>query len=183
MSQPSFSPASALSFGAQGASALGALMVGQNNAATAIRQGQTAYLGAEANALNLQEAAEITDLKATETDTIMRQRLQGVLANIQAVSASANVDMRSPSVEAVYSRTEKVAQDQDYAQIFNAHLQSAEDRSSALLQLWGGQNALQAGYSNASSYQTSGLLTAAGGLMKGLSGMMGSAGWGALLAL
>lgn len=149
-----------------GSSIYGGFAKGRNDAAA----GESGYLNGMAGAMQSALAAGVADLKATQTDTALRERLGSTLANISAMAASANLDSRSPTTQAIYNRTEGQAMAAGAIIQSNLHFQSSMLRSSSIMQAMGAQAALEQGYSNRDTDIINGILGAGGSLMKSFAG-------------
>lgn len=163
--------ASGLSLASTGLSAIGSISQGQTAASNARKQGMSDFMSAIYNSEQAQLAAEVGDLKATQTDTYMRNRMGGAMANIDVVLANTGQQDSSPSAWAVKNKFEA---DSDYArsmQNWNTRMQSQADRNASMLYMMSGMNAMDAANKNASALETNGFLGAAGGVLKGLSGL------------
>lgn len=160
-----------MSLAAAGLSAGSSILGGFTNASNSAAQGEAAYMRGMQGAYGSALAGELADLKATQTDTALRQQLGSSLANIRAMAASANLDSRSPTTQAIFNRTQYVGMQADATMQQSLHLESMMDRSSSVLQAMGAQQALQAGYANGPMQILNGMLGGAGSLLKSASGM------------
>lgn len=159
-----------MSIAAAGLSAGSSIMSGFSKGASDAAAGESSYLNGMAGAMQSALAAGVADLKATQTDTALRERLGSTLANISAMAASANLDPRSPTTQAIYNRTEGQAMNADAIIQSNLHFQSSMLRSSSIMQAMGAQSALEQGYSNRDTDIINGILGAGGSLMKSFAG-------------
>jgi len=133
--------ASVLSVAAQGISSLAA--------------GSAQADGAEYQAQQAINSAQIGKTKAAQTDQYMRNQLQGSLANIMAVRASANTDPTDPTSEAILNSV-KGQGDANRAQaVENINQQVLTD-----------QNAASFYENSASNAMMGGVLGAFGSIMK-----------------
>lgn len=149
-----------------GSSIMGGFMRGRADAAA----GESSYLQGMQGAMQSALAAGVADLKATQTDMALRERLGSTLANISAMAASANLDSRSPTTTAIYNRTEGMGMQADAIMQSNLHFQSSMLRSASVMQAMGAQNALAAGYANDNTDIINGFLGAGGSLLKSFAG-------------
>lgn len=169
----------------------GALRIqGQND----LLQGQMTKSFDDFKASNLDIDATAGELKASETDVFMRDRLMGALSNITAVRASAGVAGDSPTGFAIMNRAEALGDTERQTRLDNIRQQIASDRSGAALERAAGLSALSQGQinqklkesgasqaeanaaqaeSNASAAKTSGMLSGFATLLQGISGMSG----------
>lgn len=159
-----------MSIAAAGLSAGSSIMGGFSRGAADAAAGESAYLQGMQGAMQSTLAAGVADLKATQTDMALRERLGSTLASISAMAASANLDSRSPTTQAIYNRTEAMGMQADAIMQSNLHFQSSMLRSSAMLQALGAQNALQQGYANDNTDIINGFLGAGGSLLKSFAG-------------
>ena len=164
------SGAEAMSVAAAGLSAGSNIVGGFGRGAASAAAGESSYLNGMAGAMQSALAAGVADLKATQTDTALRERLGSTLANISAMAASANLDPRSPTTQAIYNRTEGQAMNADAIMQSNLHFQSSMLRSASIMQAMGAQNALEQGYANRDTDIINGILGAGGSLMKSFAG-------------
>ncbi len=162
--------ASALSLGATGLSAFGSYSQGQTAASNARAQGQSTGFSRFYDAMQAQVAAQAGELKATETDTFLRRRTEGAMANIDAVLAGTGTVDSSPSSWAVKNRFEYLADEARTTQTSNIRMQAQSDRNAAQLYALSGVNAINAANQNASDLQLNGLLGAGGTIFKRLAG-------------
>lgn len=160
-----------LSLAATGLGAMGSISQGQTNAANARQQGQDQWMAAMYNSEQAKLAAQVGELRATQTDTFMRRQMEGVLSNVDAVSALSGATDNSPSTWAVRNRYENLADEARTTATSNIRLQAMADRNAAQMYQMSGMRAMQLADQNASAYETQGYLAAAGGLFKGLAGM------------
>jgi hypothetical protein len=129
-----FGPAAAaLPYAAAAASLGGGIMQGLGGAAANKQQ-----------AAQAERAAQIGLIKASDTDTYMRDELQTTLANIQAIRASVGAEA-SPTEYAVIDKQRQTSDRQRETEVFNARAQAKSDedaarfyRSSARMSLIGG---------------------------------------------
>lgn len=159
-----------MSIAAAGLSAGSSIMGGFARGSAAAAAGESAYLQGMGGAMQSVLAAGVADLKATQTDMALRERLGSTLANISAMAASANLDSRSPTTQAIYNRTQAMGMQADAVMQSNLHFQSSMLRSSSILQAMGAQNALQQGYANDNTEILNGFLGAGGSLMRSFAG-------------
>lgn len=177
--------AAGLSLASTGLSAFGLISQGKTAAAnsrakgesdflSALYQSQQALYGAEQSEL----AADIGDLKATQTATFLRQRALGALGNIDAVLANTGTEDSSPSSWAVKNRFQQQSEEVISQTGWNARMQSkalrqqaSYDRNASTLYMLSGMRAKAAAEDNASALETNGWMNAGGGVLKGLSGL------------
>ena len=110
-------------------------------------------------------AAKEGQLKATQTNAALSERMNQVRGNMSAVRAAAHTDPNSPTGAAVIGQQESAMEDQKRIQVSSIMSQSAMDAN-------------QAAYlRNASSTALlGGALGAAGSLFKGIGGLPGLSG-------
>lgn len=148
--------AAPLALAATGLSAFSSIMGGQRTAAGDAME--------ETNAL---DAATIGRTKAAQTDTDMRRTLQGQLANITAVRASAGLNPASPTGQAINSSVEARGDTNRTAALNNINAQVNMDQNAAAFYKMSAGDAI-----------TGGLLSAGGSILSGLSSAMGGFGLG-----
>ena len=102
----------ALSLASTGLGAFGMFEKGSTAAANDRQRGQSQFLSDMFSAEQAETNADMGWLKATQTDTFLREKLGGALANIDAVMANTGTADNSPSGWAVKNRYENQA---DYA--------------------------------------------------------------------
>jgi len=163
--------AGGLSAVSTGLSAFGSISEGQTKAANIRQQGEDKFLSSLYSSEQATLAAQVGDLKATQTDNYLRDQTQGQLANNYAELATTNTSDNSPTSWAVKNRFEQQADDTRTTATGNLRFQAQADRNAALLYMFSGYKAKQEAESNAQAAETSGFLGAAGGLLKGLSGI------------
>jgi hypothetical protein len=162
--------ASGLSLAATGLSAAGSYSQGRTAASNARAQGQSAGFSRFYDAMQAQLAAQAGELKATETDTFLRRRTEGALANIDAVLAGTGTVDSSPSSWAVKNRFEYLADEARTTQTGNIRRQAMADRNAAQLYALSGMNAINAANRSARQLEANGLMSAGGSLFKRLAG-------------
>jgi len=161
----------ALSLGATGLSTAFPILAGSTAAGNQLASGKANFRSSVMSASQANQAADYADLKATETDTYMRQRTAGALSNINAVQANTGATDNSPSNWAVRNNFE-TRSDQARAQMdLNYRLQSQQDRNASTLYALSGMNAMNVAQSNASKDMLGGLLGGAGKLLTGIAPM------------
>jgi len=163
--------AAPLSIAATGLSAFGSIASGNTAAQNAQANGQSQLFSSFYSAQQAQLAAQVGELRATQTDTYMRENTNNALANIDAVQALGGEADNSPSNWAVRNRYEYEADRSRNQQTANLRLQSQAQQNAAQLYMLSGLNAMNAANSNASNLQTNGLLGGAGALFHGLAGV------------
>ncbi|HEY8215374.1 MAG TPA: hypothetical protein VIG36_14735 [Methylocystis sp.] len=160
--------ASGLSLAATGLTGASYFLKGRTAASNARAQGQSAGFSRFYDAMQAQLAAQAGELKATETDTFLRRRTEGALANIDAVLAGTGTVDSSPSSWAVKNRFEYLADEARTTQTGNIRRQAMADRNAAQLYALSGMNAINAANQNARQLDVTGLLFAGGSLFKRL---------------
>jgi MoxR-like ATPase len=160
--------ASGLSLAATGLTGASYFLKGREAASSARAQGQSAGFSRFYDAMQAQLAAQAGELKATETDTFLRRRTEGALANIDAVLAGTGTVDSSPSSWAVKNRFEALADEARTTATSNIRRQAQADRNAAQLYALSGMNAINAANQNASQLDVTGLLFAGGSLFKRL---------------
>ena len=163
--------AAPLSIAATGLSVLGSVAQGNTAASNARSQGQSDMLSRFYDAQQMQLAAQVGELRATQTDNAMRENMNNAMANIDAVQALNGATDNSPSNWAVRNRYEYEADRARNQATSNLRMQADAQRNAANLYMLSGVGAMNAANSNASALQTNGLLGGAGALFKGLSGV------------
>lgn len=163
--------AAPLSLAATGLSAGGSIMSGITGASNARAQGRSQFLSSLYSATQAELAAEMGELKATQTDTYMRNQMGGALANIDAVLANTNTQDNSPSNWAVRNRAQEQGDEARVQRVSNIQLQAKADRNASILYMMSGMNAMSIANSNANAAMTNGILGAGGKLLSGLSGI------------
>src|SRR5581483_180402 len=114
-------------------------------------------------------------IKAAQTDAFMRDNLEGALANIRAVRASAG-DASSPTENAILNRAQAVGDQARMQKVANINEQVQEDRDAAAFYSAAGLSAIQAGERNARNIDLASDLTAGGQLLSAGS----KANWGGI---
>ena len=116
-----------------GLRAFGMFDKGITAAANDRQRGQSTFLSDMFSAEQAETNADMGWLKATQTDTFLREKMGAALANIDAVMANTGTADNSPSGWAVKNRYENQA---DYARdvtMFNNKMQVQSDRNAAQL--------------------------------------------------
>lgn len=126
--------ATGISLAATGLSAMGS-----------VDSGQAAAAGDEQQAQNALQAAQIGQLKATQTDTNMRQNLTSSLANILAVRASAGLNPNSPTGAAINANVEGRADINRTTAIDSINAQVTSDQDASAFYTQSANNALMGG--------------------------------------
>ena len=147
--------AAPLALAATGLAAAGSIMGAQRTAQGDVME--------ETNAL---DAATIGRTKAAQTDMDMRRTLQGQLANITAVRASAGLNPASPTGAAIGSSVEGAADRNRTVALNNINAQVNMDQNAAAFYKMSAGDAI-----------TGGLLSAGGTILSGLAGVLGNP-WG-----
>ena len=160
--------AAELSLAGAGLQAGGFFLKGRTAASNARAQGQSTGFSRFYDAMQAQIAAQAGELKATETDTFLRRRTEGALANIDAVLAGTGTVDSSPSSWAVKNRFEYLADEARTTQTGNIRRQVTADRNAAQLYALSGVNAINAANDNARDLDVLGLLSAGGSIFKSL---------------
>jgi hypothetical protein len=163
--------AGALSLASTGLSAMSSISQGKTNAANARRQGNEKWFEAYYQAGQLEISAQMGELKATQTADFMTRQMNGVEANIDAVSALSGATDNSPSTWAVRNRYQNQAEEARGQMQWNAKMDALSKRNAAALYRMSGEMAVRDAESNARDYETNGMLGAIGGVLKGFSGM------------
>lgn len=166
-------PVSFTSLAATGLSAFGGLSSGATAANNARQQGKSSFLSAMMSSEQAQLAAEEGQLKATQTDTAMRQQMGGALSTMHAVLANSGAQDNSPSGWAVANRFEQQSTEARVNSTTNIRMQAEASSNASLLYAMSGMNAMNIANGNASADMTNGMLSAGGSLLKGVSGMSG----------
>jgi len=170
-SNPASLAATGLSGAGTGLSALFPILQGSTAASNEIASGKGSFWSGIMSSEQSQLAADYADLKATQTDTFMRQRTAGALSNINAVLANTGTTDNSPSNWAVRNNFE-ARSDQARARMdLNYRMQATQDRNASTLYMLSGMNAMNIANQNANRDMLSGLLGGAGSLLKGVSGL------------
>lgn len=118
--------------------------------------------GDQFEAQNAENAAQIGQTKAAETDADMRRRLTSQLSNITAIRASAGLDPNSPTGAAISANVKGVADLSRTQAVSNIQNQVTSD-----------QQAAQFYTSSASSALLGGDLGALGSIIGGVGGAIG----------
>ncbi len=164
-------PVSMTALAATGLSAFGGFGAASTAARNARQQGQSAFLSATMSEEQAQLAAEEGQLKATQTDTAMRDQMGGALSTMHAVLANSGAQDNSPSGWAVANRFEEMSTEARAQSTTNIRMGAQASSNASLLYAMSGMNALNIANGNASADLTNGLLSAGGSLLKGLSGL------------
>ncbi len=163
--------ATGLSMAATGLSAGSSILGGFDKASSIRQQAQQEAVGQMYQAGQLEVAAAIGDLRATQTDTALRQRTTDALGNIDAVLALTGTTDNSPSSWAVKNRFEGQSDMARNQAVWNLHMDAESKRNTAALYMLGAGNAIQSAGVAANDAEINGFLGGAGNLLKGLSGM------------
>lgn len=163
--------AAPLSLASTGLSAFGSIMGGNQAAENAKEQGRMELFQSIYTSKQLETAAMLSDLKATETDTYMRRRTEGTLANIDAVLATTGTQDSSPTSWAVKNRFEYLADESRTNATWGLKMDAMSKRHAAQLYLLSGMMAMSRANENASALRMNGIMGGIGGLLKGVSGM------------
>jgi len=178
MGDPISMAAAGASMASTGLSAFGSIASGNTAAQNAQANGQSQLFSSFYSAQQAQLAAQVGELRATQTDTYMRENTNNALANIDAVQALGGEADNSPSDWAVRNRYGFEADRARTQATDNLRLQSQAQRNAAQLYMLSGMNAMNAANSNASALRFNGLLGGAGALLHGISGMNWNTGGG-----
>jgi hypothetical protein len=154
-----------------GMSAFGSIMGGKEKARAIRQQARQEAMGRMYQAGQLEIAAAVGDLKATQTDTAMRRRTEDGLATVDAVLALTGKTDQSPTGWAVKNRFEGLADEARTQATWNLRFDAQSKRNAAVLYKLGAQMAIDAGNASASDAETSGFMGGIGGLLKGFSGI------------
>ena len=163
--------AGAFSFAATGAKAFGSILGGDAAASNAEAKGRSQFWSSMLSAEEAEIAAARGELKATQTDTGLREATQDTLANVMAVRAAAGTDASSPTGAALMNRFQTRSDDARVIQTSNIRADAAQQRRNAMLYRFGGMQALSSSSAAAASMEANGLLGGAGTILSGLSGM------------
>lgn len=161
-----------LSLAATGFKAFGSISDGYSKAANVEAKGQDSFMSAMLSSGDSNIAASAADLKATQTDTFMRDQLGSALGTILAVQTGAGVGT-SPTDAAVRNRVQQQGDDARVQRVANIRAEAARDRMQGMMQMWAGQRALSESQAAADQYRTGGWLSGAGSIFSGLSGAVG----------
>jgi hypothetical protein len=131
-------------------------------AASKIMGGEADKAAAEMKAARAERAAEIGRINADLTDAGMRERLNTVISNIDAIRASGNVDPSSPSTGAIEDWQRQLSNRQRLAALGTIKEQVAEDEAGARYLHAMGDFALTKSFIGAAA-------DVAGGVSKGIS--------------
>lgn len=160
-----------LSLAATGLSAGSSIMSGITGAQNAQAAGQSQFLSAMYAAERAKTASMVGELKATQTDTYMRQKLGDALANIDAVLAGTGAADSSPTSWAVKNRVEQQGTEARVGRVTNIRMQAQQDANDSLLYMMSGINAQNAARGAGDAAMFNGFSGAAGAMMRGLSGI------------
>ena len=125
----------------------------------------------QAGSLNISAAME--DLRATETDTYLRQKTMEQLSNINDVMAITGSDLASPSNMAVKNRFEGLSDNAREIKMWNSKMQAEQDRNLAQLMLMSGMMSMMNAQDNAGRIRSGGQMSAIGSMLGGLGGLFG----------
>ncbi|WP_363348615.1 hypothetical protein [Methylocystis echinoides] len=162
--------ATALSLGATALSAAGSYAQGRTAGSNARQQGQDAVISRFYDAAQAKLAAQVGELRATQTGTFMRRQQEGVLANVDAVMALNGAVDRSPTSWAVKNRYEYLSDEARDQAVTNLRMDAAAKRNAAQLYAMSGMRAMQLADQNASALEFNGILGGAGAILKALAG-------------
>jgi len=157
-----------LSIAQTGLSAFSSIAQGNTAASNARANGQSQLFSSFYSAQQAELAAQVGQLRATQTDNAMREQTNGALANIESVQALTGEADNSPSNWAVRNRFEYESDRARNQATANLRLQSQAQQNAAQLYAMSGLNAMNAADSNASALQTNGLFGAAGSIFKAI---------------
>lgn len=102
-------------------------------------------------------SAELSRLKADQTDVFYRERLNDTIANIESIRAAANIDPTSPTSAAIIANEARISDRERQIKTASLRAQASEDDASALFRRRVGEDALLGSYLGAGA-------TVAGGL-------------------
>lgn len=125
----------------------------------------------QAGSLNISAAME--DLRATETDTYLRQKTMEQMSNINDVMSITGSDMASPSNMAVKNRFEGLSDNNRGIRMWNSKMQAEQDRNLSQLMLMSGMMSMMNAQDNASQIRQGGQMSAIGSMLGGLGGLFG----------
>jgi hypothetical protein len=154
--------------GASTALSIGSIALG---AGGSILSGMGSSSADKYKAEQLQQQAEYGELKATQTNAQLTQRMNVTLSNMDAVMGTRHVSAQSPTDAAVRNTAEGMASEQKGIQVDSLLAQSQQDEEDAAYM----RNA-------SSSALLSGGIGAGASLFKGFAGLPGLQGGGGVLA-
>lgn len=163
--------AAGLSLAATGLKAFGGLAGGMAGAANAEARGKSAFMSSMLSAEEAEIAAARGELKATQTDSFLRQQTSDTLANVMAVRSAAGTDSSSPTGAAVMNNFHQRADDARVIQTSNIRADAAMQRMNAMMYRMGGMQALSSSQSVADTMGLNGILGAGGSILSGLAGL------------
>lgn len=97
-------------------------------------------------AQSLENAAQIGEIKASETGTQLTSSLQQSIGNIRAVRASANTDPNSPTGQAIVARAQALGDTRTKTQVGNILAQVEQDKAGSALYEKAASSDLLSGY-------------------------------------
>jgi hypothetical protein len=156
------------SLAATGLNAVGSVVGGQDQARKIRQQAQQEAIGRMYQAGQLEIAAAVGDLKATQTDTAMRQKTMDAVAGVDAVLALTGTTDNSPSSWAVKNRFEQVSDDARAQAVWNLKFDAQSKRNAAALYKLGAIQAIDAGNAAAGDAEMNGILGGIGGMLGSL---------------
>ncbi|MEK4035327.1 hypothetical protein WOA01_21130 [Methylocystis sp. IM2] len=163
--------ATALSLGATGLAAFGSYEQRRTAASNMRQQGKDTAISRFYDSQQAALAAQVGELRATQTGLYMRRQQEGVMANIDAVSALSGAADDSPSTWAVRNRYQNLSDEARVNATTNIRLDAQAKRNAAMLYQLSGMRAMSLADQNANNLEMNGLLSAGGGLLKALNGM------------
>lgn len=116
------------------------------SAYSSVLKGQGTKAADEFQADRAERAAQFGRLQAGLTDTVMRERMNTTLSNIDVIRGAARIDPTSPTTAALKDRASLIADRQRTAAVLTQRSQAAEDDASANYLRQAGDFALSMGY-------------------------------------
>lgn len=170
--------AGGMGLAASGLTAASWLAKGDQNATNQRQQGQSTFPQSLYSAEQAQLAAQMGELKATQTDTAMRNQMGEALANMEVVSANSGATGNSSSGFAVANRFEQLSTDARVTSTDNIRMQSEASANAAMLYEMSGMNALRIANGNARASSMEGMLLSGGSALEAATGLPGLNGFG-----
>jgi hypothetical protein len=156
-----------------GISAMGKMQEAEIEAKNTQMRGVTEGMQAWWQAGSLNIAAAMDDLRATETDTYLRQKTMEQMSNIRDVMAITGSEMDSPSNAAVRNRFEGLSDSAREMRMWNSKMEAEQKRNTAQLVLMSGMLNMMTAQDNAGKIRSGGRMAAIGSMLGGLGGLFG----------
>jgi hypothetical protein len=134
--------------GAASIASIGALGLGS---APSILKGYGEQQGQEFMAAQAERAAQLGRIKATQTDTALREELATTLGNIDVIRAAANASPLSPTAQSIRAKETEVSDRQRTQAVANIRAQVAEKEAEAEYRRKAGNIALLGGIAGGAS--------------------------------